>query len=177
MSIEMLEFVADTNNLLQYEMDGKTEAIPFSAIRRYWEYATSEDFEGGSAYVNGSYIIGFITVASGQGGLVFVWNIATHKIEHISGGAYTISVLLHGNTVYNFCCVTNYMTPAYFMLCKAKLGTKDASTEADVVKFDCSCSIGEYNGNYGSIKLMADKEELYLSADSKRYPIQLKQES
>lgn len=176
MEIQLLKFVAKTNTLLQYEVDGKIEIIPFSAIREYWEYATGEDFEGGSAYVSGSYIVGFITVASGQGGIVFVWNVVNQKIEHVSEGAYTISVLLHGDTVYNLCCVANYMTPAHFMLCKAKLGTKDANTAADVVEFDCSCSIDEYNGNFGSVKLMADKEELYLSAGGKEYPIRLKQE-
>lgn len=172
--IKLLDFIADENNLLQYEEDGRIETIPFSAITEYWEYATGEDFEGGSAYVNGSYIIGFITVACGQGGIVFVWNAANRKLEHISEGAYTISVLLLDDTVYNLCFVMNYMTPAHFMLCKSQLGTKDASTEADVVEFDCSCSVDNYNGTIGSVKLMAENAKLYLMKDGDKYPIRIK---
>ena len=171
--ITSLKFVADTYDLLQYEVDGRIERIPFSSIREYWEYATVEDFEGGSAYVSDSRIIGFITVASGQAGVVFVWNVENHLIEHLSEGAYTISVLLHGDTIYNLCCVMNYATPAHFMLCKAKLGTKDASTVTDVMEFNCSCSVDEYNGSFGSVKLMANKEKLYLSANGKEYPLHI----
>lgn len=173
MKIDMLQYVADENVLLQYKADGKIETIPFSAIREYWEYATSECFEGGSAYVCGSHIIGFITVASGQGGVVFVWNVFTHKIEHISEGAYTISVLLHDGQVYNLCCVENYITPAHFVLGRINLGTKDAYKEATIVPFTCAFSIDEYNGKLDSIELAVDEGILILSANGQRYPVRI----
>ena len=177
MNISNLKFVIDANNLLQYEVDGEINFIPFSVIREFWVYATSEDFEGGSAYVSDSYIVGFITVASGQGGIVFVWNALSHKIVHISEGAYTISVLLLRDKVYSLCYVTNYVTPAHFVLCITEFGLMDVDTEATVVEFDCSFSVEKFDGNCDSVKLISDADGLYLSADDQKYPILIKQEN
>lgn len=177
MNIGMLKYVVDANNLLQYEVNGAIHTIPFSAILSYWKYATADDFEGGHAYVSGLHIIGFITVASGQGGVIFVWNAITHKIEHISDGAYVISVILYHNMIYSLCVITNYFMSAKFCLYKIEFGTKDIDLEACVVKFNCSYSIDEYNGDYNSIRLIVYKDKLYLSVDGVKHQLKITGES
>lgn len=177
MKISNLQFVADGNDLLQYSVDGITNTIPLSAFQKHWAYASSEDIEGGSAYASGAYIVGFVTTASGQGGIVFVWNTATKKLEHISEGAYTIAVLLHDDIVYNLCCVMNYSTPAHFLLCKSAFGTMDAYAEVTIIDHECSYSIDDYNGSYGSVKLLADKGGLFLFANDQRYRVKMTEDS
>jgi len=174
MSIEHLKFVADKDIFLEYIKENAQYFIPFSALLPYWSYATAGDFEGGSAKVIDDCIVGFLLTASGQGGLVFVWDTLESKIIHASDGAYAIAATIYKNMVYCLCCITNYVTRAHFALFRSKIAA-DTMAESEPIDYECACNINDYNGDFASIKLEAEDGHLSVVLNSTVYPIVLKE--
>ena len=174
MSIEHLKIVADKDIFLEYSKENAEYFVPFSALLPYWSYATSDNFEGGSAKAVDNYIVGFLLTASGQGGLVFVWDTSGKKIIHASDGAYAIATTIHKNAVYCLCCITNYVTRAHFALFRSKIAA-GVMVENEPMEYECACNINDYNGDFSSIELEAEGGQLSVVLNSNVYPIVIKE--
>lgn len=83
-----MELVVNGNTLLTYEFNGESRELKFSDLSKHWEYANEGDFETGTVEESGDYIIGTMTTASGQDGIVYVWDKPNNKLAHVSDGAY-----------------------------------------------------------------------------------------
>lgn len=112
--------------IIYIERDGLSQTITLDKLLPYWDYAVAEEIESVDACVIGDYIAGIVTVASRQGGIVFLWDMNEEEIIHVSDGSYTIAVAIDEDSVYSLCLIENYSTPAHFAAYKSPLGIFDA---------------------------------------------------
>jgi len=74
--------------------------VSYSMLQKFFEYASFDEIENCGAYINGQYIIAWLSVASGQGGIVLVWDVEQKEIVHLSEGAYVQKALLFNDKLY-----------------------------------------------------------------------------
>ena len=73
---------------------GVVQKPSWSGLRKYWPYATPRQIEYATASLAGPFAVFGFTVASGQEGIIAVWNVAKRRWEHISEASYVISAVL-----------------------------------------------------------------------------------
>lgn len=96
-----LQYVADNGTLIEYKDDGKTNSILFSDVIGYWDNANEEKFEGGvSCVINDSQILFTIMVASGQGGVLFIWDVQSRKIVHASNAYFCVAANIYNDKLF-----------------------------------------------------------------------------
>ena len=117
--IETVNYIANNGILISGIANGKEYDIKFDEIRSYWDYATEDDFEGGTAKPFGDKILFTVLTASSQGGIVVLWDVPKRAIEHISECSYSVAVDIHNNDIYSLHCVSNYNMTANFKLYKS----------------------------------------------------------
>ena len=110
-----------------YSVDGKEHSIPFAPIAKYWEYANEEDVEWAKMTLldDGNLLIA-LTTASGQGGVVAIWDTGKDHLIHVSEGAYAVAANVYDGAVYTLCFVEHWGVKAYFIVTKVPLGRMDA---------------------------------------------------
>ena len=153
-----MELVVNGNTLLTYEFNGEQRKIKFSDLSQYWEYANEDDFESGTVEENEDYIIGTMTTASGQVGIIYVWNKLENKLAHISDGAFAVSAALADNSVYLLCAISSWGKKESFMVTKAPFGTMNPAEEGKNVAKDIEGI--EWNGSLDDIKLSIDDSKV-----------------
>lgn len=146
-----MELVAKNKTLLTYEFNGESREIKFSDLSGYWEYAKEDYFESGTAEESNDYIIGTITTASGQGGIVYVWNKLENKLIHISDGAFAVSSALIDNSVYLLRFISSWGKRGRFAVTKTPFGVLNSEEEGEIVA-DGIDNL-KWNGNLDDIKL------------------------
>ena len=119
--------------MLKGKLNGKEISVRFDDILPYWEYATEDDFERGSARIFGNKILFTIITAKGQGGIVVLWNAETRKIEHISDACFTLAFDMDEHYIYFLKDVCYWGMKANLQIWKIPLGCMDAWKEADRV--------------------------------------------
>ena len=97
--IKNIEYVANQRTLIKVKTDKGNFCIRYKDIRPYWDYASSDDFEGGTATISSDsdYLIFTMLTAGGQGVVVCVWDCIENKLIHISEGSYVITATIANN--------------------------------------------------------------------------------
>lgn len=73
---------------------GQIQRPTWRGLYRYWHYAKSDEVEYMAASHTGQYVVFCMTVASGQGGIVAVWNARKRRWEHVSEANYVACAML-----------------------------------------------------------------------------------
>ena len=165
------DFVVEDDTFLEYQYQGKSGVIHFSDLNKYWNYATADDFEGGSFLIQNNLIIGTMLVAQGQGGIIYVWDAEKDELIHISEGSYTVAIALANQTIYNLALVSNFMTKAHFIIEKRNLGIMDAFFEGERLTCEIPCTPDDYNGDMNTINLAVLSENLCIILNDKEYVV------
>ena len=152
--IQNLNYKAEGNVLIGYDVNSIHKEIKFSDIEPFWNYANEEDFENGRAYVFGTLIAFSILVASGQGGVIIIWDTEKECVVHISEAAYSEAVYLFMERVYYLCQVSNYNTPSHLRLYSIPLFTMDVDKSGERLYCQSPCKV-------------YDTDHLYTNADLK----------
>lgn len=124
-----LTILPDNKTIYQYTKENKTRRITFYRIRKYWDYANAEQNEGITVSVQNQYIICILIVASGQGGIVFVWDTEKNCIVHLSEASYAVKSIVAEGNVISLCHVAHYGTRPYFTLICSEFNTIDVWKE------------------------------------------------
>lgn len=154
------------DTLGNYTMDDKEYSIPFAPIAKYWEYANEEDVERAKMTLldNGNLLIA-LTTASGQGGVVAVWDTKKHQLIHISEAAFAVAASVYRGCVYTLCCISHWGAKDSFSVTKAPLGTMDAWKEWDEEKI----TFDEYDGS--DVDFVVTDREYRIIMHEKEYSI------
>lgn len=170
-SISKLHILLNDTTIFSYEYDEKIINVDYSDIAELFAYATEEDMESVFIYPEDQMVLGFLTVASGQGGLAFALDAATKRIVHASDGAYTISIARYQGYLYSLCYIANYVTKGNIKLFRCPFGVINPSLEPDEVAYECNCDYGSYNGEIGSLSLVSSEKGLFLRDKNNTSPI------
>lgn len=73
---------------------GRVQRPTWRGLYRYWRYAKSQEVEYMAASYTGQYAIVCMSVASGQGGIVAVWNARRKRWEHVSEADFVACAML-----------------------------------------------------------------------------------
>lgn len=106
--------------LYRYVLDGVNHDIK---VNDFPEFQYVADYEGGEAYLDWSnkIVFGFVSWASGQGGIVFVWDIYHNKVIHVGENEFVVKLLLYGNRLFALSDVCYYGHRAELMLSYADI--------------------------------------------------------
>ena len=150
-------FVLSNDVLLEGDINSRHIVIHFSDIKPFWEYATEEDYEDGKAVLFGEKLLFTMRTASGQGGIVAVWNTETNQIEHLSEASYCVAAAVKDEVVYILRCISNFVTPAKLMLTAVDYGVIDAFDEGKEI----NCTLPKPDD---TLCFEPEKTELVISA-------------
>lgn len=168
--IDNLELILENDILAAYEKDGKADEIRLEDIRPYWDYANEDDIEGARLYVRDERIVALLSVASGQGGVVVIWDAESRRIVHVSEAAYAVAADLFDGYVYTLSAIQNFETTFTAKLSKSPVGTMDAFKESEVEDFEFD-KIEDYDGNYDHIDLQVEADRVIIWIEDKSYTI------
>ncbi len=156
--IENVTLTVKEDCFVSYIADDVESCIPFSALKEYWSYASSDDFEGGFAQtIDDVRILVVMLVASGQGGIAAVWNTKTRSLEHVSQADYCEAVTVYDGYVYTLSVSDSYESPVA-VIEKCKYGTKDIGMELETVAKLSAESFADYDGNKGELTLCVNEK-------------------
>ncbi len=133
--IQNLMSVIDGDILFTYQYDGREEALSFSSLKPLWDHADASEVEDWFFQINGNQIIGYITVAEGQGGIAFIWDAGAKKIVHISNAEYAVSLYCDDCYLYTLSDINYWGKPSTLALYRSKVGIIDPES-AEEVKTD-----------------------------------------
>ena len=138
---------------IEDEKTGKAICIDvLDAVKKCWKQADEYevyDIEYVDASVYGNYVAFCVTVAQGQGGIVFVWDMKKSEIVHYSNGEFALRSFLHNDRVYVLREVSYWGCPWHLEVDYCPFGTKSETEEV----IDVEVIEGE--------KLSADKPSKY----------------
>lgn len=106
----------DEDILFRYILDGENHEIK---VNDFPEFGYIAENECGKAYLDqsGKIVYGYISWASGQGGIVFVWDIYHNKVIHVSENVFVVELLLDGNRLFALRDVCYYGHSAELKVC------------------------------------------------------------
>lgn len=129
--------VVKGNIIAKFKTSSRESVIPFSALKKYWDYADEDDIEGGNMIpLNDGNILIFFTTASDQGGVVFIWDTEKDEIVHVSEGAYTIAASIYKGEVFTLRYIHYWGITPYLAWSKAPAKTMDAWSETEIHKIE-----------------------------------------
>ncbi|WP_303826287.1 hypothetical protein [Ruminococcus flavefaciens] len=168
--IENLDYKGSDGILIVADVNNVHKEIRFSDIEPLWEHANEDEFEGGRAYIVGSNIVFTILVASGQGGVIIVWDTEKECVTHISEAAYCQALYVFENKVFYLCDISNFVIPSHLQMYVIPLGTMDAWKEGKRIYCQSPCQVYDRDNDYETIdvKVSADAGIL-VKVDDKIY--------
>lgn len=149
----MLKVVNKNGILLKYDYKDVNNNLRHSVISKHWEYANEEELEEIKVYADKSLLVGLLTVASGQGGVIFVYDMEKKELIHISEGSYAVDVKLKDDNIFVLHYVSNWGSKSNFMVSKTELGIMDPWNEGDVLLKDIEIDEDKWNGSVDSIDM------------------------
>lgn len=167
--IKGIKYLATNDVLIEVDLENKKADIKFSDVAPYWSYANEEDFEGGFAKVFEDKVLFSVVTASGQGGIIAVWDGQTQKIVHVSEGAYCVAADVYDGKIYRLLCVSNFVTKSHFELWETAIGSFDANEEGTRVDTEISSVDDKYNGVYSSIELKVTNNSFVIKIDEEEF--------
>ena len=172
MSIKF-RIVSQKDDFVEYLSDSSKHIIHYSDLQPYWTYANTDEQEGVSIRLQDNLLVCIMLTASTQGGIIFVWDCKQHKLLHISDGSYTYAALVHDDSVYGLRVVSNFVTPAHFVLSKSAFGTMDAYTDAEIVNCKFTCDVDAFDGDFDHIGLLHNQGQFIMDVNSNKYVINM----
>ena len=156
----------------RFDADNGVIELSLSDLEEYWQYANDDEIESISVSTNGKYVIAEFSVASGQGGVVTVWD-EDGRLVHISNGEYGIASTIFKGYVYTLQAICFYGHPLSYAMAKVPFGTMDAWGNYEVdenFKFDVE---GAYKASRlgETIKLKATVDRYVISFGGNDYGI------
>lgn len=124
--IENISYPGENGVLIEADVNGLHKKILFSDIEPYWGYSNEDEFEGGRAEAFDDFIMFTISAASGQGGIIVIWDVNKNCVLHISEASYCVAFSIYNEFVYTLCGVSNFVTPFHYELYATPIFTKDA---------------------------------------------------
>lgn len=168
----MLKVVNKNGILLKYDYKGVKNNLRHSIISKHWEYANEEELEEIKVYADKNLLIGLLTVASGQGGVIFVYDMEKKELIHISEGSYAVDVKQRDNNLFVLHYVSNWGSKSNFMVSKTELGIMDPWNEVDVVLKDLEIDEDKWNGSVDSIVMsFGNAVQINVSGEEYSYTI------
>lgn len=176
MQIEKLEYVANQRTIIRAITPTGRINIKYTDIRPYWPEARPSLLEGGRSFVTGNYLIFTMITASGQDGVICVWDCASNRLVHISDGAYCIAAAIDNGTLYSLRDISNYCMPYHLRVYSCPFGTMDSSNEGTVLYAESPIKIENYVETVpsaelrvanGRITVVVGGEEILFAADEK----------
>ena len=123
--INNIRFSYRNGTIISYLKDGVRDRVPYSCVKKIWKNLTLDSIEGGRVKVFDNLVAFVIIVASGQGGVLFVWDTDKKEIVHYSGAAYCEDFLIIGTKIITMHIISNYVTPYHIQMWTCPLGTRD----------------------------------------------------
>lgn len=165
--------INDSNDIIINLDDGQEQHLTLSKLAPYWSYTTPEDIEYTWVDAQQKFVVGIITVASGQGGILFVWDTEEQRIVHISDGSYAVRALLHHKQIYTIRYVYCWGTPAHLTAEVVDFGSLDSQIEGNELKLNLELS--DENNPYDdpSLRLEVINDTVYASYGTKRVKLGL----
>ena len=120
--------------------DGRIEKLDKKVIDDVWGNDYVQEIEGYSVFPSGDLLVLILSVASGQGGVIVLWDYEHNKVIHISEGAYVCSVAVIEDKVVSLRLVTNFTSPAHFGYTVCPVETMDAWKESEFVPLSLDAS-------------------------------------
>lgn len=111
---------------------GQIQRPTWRGLYRYWSYAKSDEVEYMAASHTGQYVVFCMSVASGQGGIVAVWNARRRRWEHVSEANYVACAMLISDTpaILSLHYIARWGVPGHHSLCMTPLNrTLNGSAE------------------------------------------------
>ena len=129
-----VEVLLDDEAVLGYMLDGKYKTVSYAVFRQYWSEAEPDFVENAGVRWSskGSTIIGYLTGASGQTGVIFGWNAVTETFFHISDGNFVVGIACTNKTMYSLACVSYYGHPATYCLNAAPIESMDIEAGEEI---------------------------------------------
>lgn len=102
LDIQIVDNIAGAECFLTILVNGEEYRIAYGDLQKHFADANHDMIERASCYyddANGC-VVALYTVASGQGGGVFVWDVASKQIVHVSDGSFAIKCAVHQGNVF-----------------------------------------------------------------------------
>lgn len=140
MTVKNISLTAGEGNvLLEIIVKGDKQIITLDAINAISSNMPEldpDDVEYVDASVSGENVIGCVTTAQGQGGLVFVWDTTQQKFIHFSNGEYAVKAVIHKQKFYVLRMVSYWGVEAHLELDYCPLGTMSEDSPLTDVTLD-----------------------------------------
>lgn len=121
-----LTYIAEGETLLRYIKDGVLQTLSFHVVNDICPEVTVDSFEGGRAKVYDNIIVFTVLVASGQGGLLFLYDTDKQAFLYNIESPYCIDFLMINQALITLRAVWNYVTPFHFEVYAQLLGSTDS---------------------------------------------------
>lgn len=142
-NILKFKLVCKDDVIAKYLSEGKEYEINYSTIKPYWFYASKADVESVRAtLLDGDNLLFILITASGQGGVIFIWDTKAHKVIHVSEGAYAVAGAVYNDKVYAFRDVHHWGIEPYTAISEIGIETMDTYTEYEWERLN----INDYHG-------------------------------
>lgn len=121
---------ADTKTIASISLSsGKIQTPKWKSLQRYWTYAKYSEIEYANFSICLDKILFYFTVASGQGGILALWDCSHAKWLNISEGSYVFWALLNWKheTIISFHKIYGWGIPLHHKVFATPVnGSKDA---------------------------------------------------
>ena len=127
MSEISVELFDSRKNILSINLNGIVQSITIDMIKSIWQGVSDDELEYieyVDAEVFDNLVSCCITVASGQGGIVFVWDVTKKQFVHYSNGEFAVKVRVYNQHVYILREISYWGVKAHLRLDICPLGIK-----------------------------------------------------
>ena len=95
---------------LTTHIKGKECHIGYDELKKYFSDALPDIIERAGYYYDESVdcIVANYTTAAGQAGGIFLWNVNSKQVTHVSDGAFAVKCAVHNNKLYTLRLISFY---------------------------------------------------------------------
>lgn len=110
LDIQIGDNIAGAECFLSVRVNGEEYRIAYGDLQKYFANANPDMIERASCYYDEANVsvVAIYTVASGQGGGVLVWDVASKQITHVSDGSFAIKCAVHKGNVFTLRHISYY---------------------------------------------------------------------
>lgn len=108
----------------------------WAGLKKYWPYASPDEVEYIATSFTSHYAIICMTVASGQGGILAVWDVNGRRWAQISENSYIYCALMDSNNKWliSLHYISNYVTPGrHSVWITPFVGVKDSFNDISIL--------------------------------------------
>lgn len=166
--------VAISNNpnyLVNAETSDGFVQLPYTELQYFLPGLDVESVEHVNVRVEDDFVVGVVSVAQGQGGLIFVWDPVRDELIHISEGAYALTAVIKDNQIISLHDVSSWGVPEHLELKYITFGIKDTTIESKSYPQPIPAFSSEYDGNPDNIDLILKESRIYMKLNDEIFPV------